>query len=273
MTKVISRRGISYHLEEIIRTAQKRITIVTPYLKIPDALYERLVSADKRNIDISFVYGKSKLNRVQEQKMKALSNCKIYYKENLHAKVYLNEHSGIICSMNLYDYSEINNSEIGVYFERQEGANCLCTQTEHEVQQIIEYADVIKGSREYEERRLITDFVTKEATTTINNFPLEYMELNHDYGFVTYVFKRDITNLYSLSRKLTTIFSEKMPRYRIFWKSPYDRIFVYAEKNIGFESIEDEIEYYVNGIMGINTILKKHIHERNSLKKRISVAK
>lgn len=43
---------------------------------------------------------------------------KILIRNNLHAKCFLNEKSAVVTSMNLYDYSMINNIEFGVYFEK-----------------------------------------------------------------------------------------------------------------------------------------------------------
>lgn len=39
--------------------------------------------------------------------------------KDLHAKCYLNEREAIITSMNLYEFSQINNNEMGVYVEKE----------------------------------------------------------------------------------------------------------------------------------------------------------
>ena len=40
--------------------------------------------------------------------------------KNLHSKVYLNDNKCILTSMNFYEYSQINNFEIGVIIDRKE---------------------------------------------------------------------------------------------------------------------------------------------------------
>ena len=40
--------------------------------------------------------------------------------ENLHAKCYLNENTAIITSMNLYEFSQQNNDEIGIRVDSKE---------------------------------------------------------------------------------------------------------------------------------------------------------
>ena len=48
----------------------------------------------------------------------SLSHLSLHFLENLHAKCYFNEQSMVIASMNLYEYSEKNNREMGLLLER-----------------------------------------------------------------------------------------------------------------------------------------------------------
>ena len=45
-------------------------------------------------------------------------NCNVFFKKNLHAKCYANENSAIVTSLNLYNYSEMNNREFGVLLSK-----------------------------------------------------------------------------------------------------------------------------------------------------------
>lgn len=38
--------------------------------------------------------------------------------KNLHAKCYLNENEAIITSMNLYEFSQMNNNEMGIHLTK-----------------------------------------------------------------------------------------------------------------------------------------------------------
>ena len=40
--------------------------------------------------------------------------------KNLHAKCYLNENEALLTSMNLYEFSQINNNEMGILVSREE---------------------------------------------------------------------------------------------------------------------------------------------------------
>ena len=57
----------------------------------------------------------------QKEKLRSL-NIKMFIRENLHAKCYLNESTAIITSMNLYQHSQENNIELGVRIQKEEDA-------------------------------------------------------------------------------------------------------------------------------------------------------
>ncbi len=52
--------------------------------------------------------------------LESLPNALIGFCENLHAKCYLNEKEALITSMNLYDYSQIHNYEMGMVVSQDE---------------------------------------------------------------------------------------------------------------------------------------------------------
>tara|TARA_R110001592_G_scaffold74779_5_gene226867 strand:- start:306 stop:1205 length:900 start_codon:yes stop_codon:yes gene_type:complete len=105
----------SYYIEQIILEAQEKLILVTPYLSLSKTLTERLIDADNDNIPITIIYGKSELNKKEQAKLDNLNNLELYFCENLHAKCYLNEHSMVITSMNLYEFSEKHNREMGIF--------------------------------------------------------------------------------------------------------------------------------------------------------------
>ncbi|WP_375324044.1 phospholipase D-like domain-containing protein [Flagellimonas sp. GZD32] len=117
MSKILSAIESSNSIEQVISEAEEHIVIVTPYLKITTPLMSRLSQADKKGVKIILVYGKEELKREQKDKLKGLKNLNLYFLKNLHAKCYLNESSGILSSMNLYEYSQVNNWELGIGFD------------------------------------------------------------------------------------------------------------------------------------------------------------
>jgi hypothetical protein len=60
------------------------------------------------------IYGKTELNPAEKQKLFSLENIEVYFFENLHAKCYFNKDNMVITSMNIYEFSEKNNREMGM---------------------------------------------------------------------------------------------------------------------------------------------------------------
>jgi phosphatidylserine/phosphatidylglycerophosphate/cardiolipin synthase-like enzyme len=120
MATFLTTRGTISELEKIINNAIDGVVLISPFIKIPDSLFQNLKTADQRGVKISVVYGKSQLEPETFKRLMELRNAKLYFFKNLHAKCYFNEKSMVITSLNLYDFSEVNNREMGVLVTKQE---------------------------------------------------------------------------------------------------------------------------------------------------------
>ncbi|MCG7847625.1 MAG: phospholipase D family protein [ANME-2 cluster archaeon] len=120
MAEFLTTTGISYELEKLIKNSEEKLFLVSPYLQIADSLKHLIMERDLRKIDIRVVYRKdNKINAEDMSFLQELTSVKIYAHENLHAKCYLNENTAIIASMNLYQYSQVNNREMGIKIEKE----------------------------------------------------------------------------------------------------------------------------------------------------------
>ena len=93
-------------------------------------------------IDIRIVYGKSELQPAEVNWLKNLHYIRTSYCHNLHAKCYISENACIITSLNLYEFSQVNNNEMGIYIERDDGLPCQDAYAE--AQRIIRISDEVK---------------------------------------------------------------------------------------------------------------------------------
>lgn len=118
MVKILNTTGINYYLEQIISSAQERLIIISPYLKLSDRIKELIEDKNRLKVDIRIVYGKSELNPEQHNWLLSLPYVRLSFCQNLHAKFYANEIDALICSLNLYDFSQINNHELGVLINK-----------------------------------------------------------------------------------------------------------------------------------------------------------
>ena len=118
MAKFLTTSGISYEVENIIKEAKKKLVLISPYVQINKMLLERLQNASDKGVQITFIYGKSELQKTEKNQLESIENLKLYYYPNLHAKCYFNEKLMVITSMNLYDFSEKYNREMGVLIQK-----------------------------------------------------------------------------------------------------------------------------------------------------------
>jgi phosphatidylserine/phosphatidylglycerophosphate/cardiolipin synthase-like enzyme len=66
------------------------------------------------------IYGKNELQPEENNWLKAQQFVRSSICQNLHAKCYLNESEALITSMNLYEFSQVNNEEMGILVSRAE---------------------------------------------------------------------------------------------------------------------------------------------------------
>lgn len=120
MAEFLTTNGTSYNIENIIIDAKKNLTLVSPYLQLSKTFYERLKDATNRGVQVKIIYGKDELKPNERNSLAELKNIELYYFENLHAKCYFNETRMVITSMNMYDFSEKRNREMGVLIDQSQ---------------------------------------------------------------------------------------------------------------------------------------------------------
>ena len=101
---------------EVIDGAKEHLVLVSPYNNYPQCLCDALERARTRKPRIVAVYRKkSKTNNSDRKSRDQLRKfgADIYSVKKLHAKVYYNESSGVVTSMNLLKSSVTTSREIG----------------------------------------------------------------------------------------------------------------------------------------------------------------
>jgi len=123
MPKYLRTSGITAGVEELIREARERLYIISPYLKLSDNIRELLNDKEREKTEVRIIFGKQELNPTEMSYLQNLKYVRLYFSKNLHAKCYLNEKKMIISSMNLYEFSQQNNREMGILIERDVDAD------------------------------------------------------------------------------------------------------------------------------------------------------
>lgn len=171
--KVIGTTKISNEIEEILNSAEKYLILVSPYLKLNQRLKVRLSDAYKKVDNAYLIYRENELQSQDLIWLKSFENLKLFSIKNLHSKIYLNQDFALISSMNLYEYSQINNHEIGVKLEFYEDQN--------------EYKDTLNEIRIMVESEY-NDNCFSQVMESIEDYSMGrlFWELSGNYSFKNY---------------------------------------------------------------------------------------
>lgn len=276
MAFFLTTRGLSHNIEKVISEAKKKIFLITPYLKFSPTLYERLRHTSKKQIAITIIYGKTELTPSEETLLKELK-CNIYYKDNLHAKCYANEKSAIICSMNLYSYSEVHNEEMGILIDSISDKKAFLECTKN-INIIVESAKPIRLSQSFIKPEAIVEnskndynslwlrwlkkrypkaqFEKNGWQISAKNLPEEGFEYSNSYGFATITFIVETKNPNKLRETYNDDFQKKLSPYRLYWTSP-NQIRLYEAKDSTFKNDKERVEYFASGFSILLLCLKK----------------
>lgn len=140
MGKFLNTSAANYYLEELIKNARDRLILISPYLKLNSRIKELIEDKNRLKIDIRIVYGKSEMRAEEFNWLKSLAFVRTSFCKNLHAKCYINEDTCIITSLNLYEFSQINNNEMGIAVSRH-GDPDIYQEAYEEAQRIIRISD------------------------------------------------------------------------------------------------------------------------------------
>jgi phosphatidylserine/phosphatidylglycerophosphate/cardiolipin synthase-like enzyme len=147
MAKFLNTSATNYFLEEMIKGASDRLILISPFLKLNDRMKELLADKNRLKIDVRIVYGKSELQPQEIEWLRGLTYIRTSFCKNLHAKCYMNEEMCIVTSLNLYEFSQVNNNEMGILIQRAEDGQ-LYKDAYEEAQRIIRISDEVRISLE-----------------------------------------------------------------------------------------------------------------------------
>lgn len=122
MAKFLKNHGISEGIENLIRNANRKLVLISPYWQLSDPIKRTLQSKVRDGLSVQAVYRDEQqrpedIDWLEQQQIPALSLT------NLHAKCYINEIQCIVTSLNLYERDQVHNLEMGILIDRQEDAD------------------------------------------------------------------------------------------------------------------------------------------------------
>ena len=147
MAKFLNTSAANYYLEEIIRLARDRLILLSPFLQLNDRVKELLEEKNRLKTDVRLVFSKNELQPEETNWLRSLHFVRTSYCRNLHAKCYLNEEFCLVTSLNLFDFSQAKNNEMGILISHAEDAE-LFQNAADEAQRIIRVSDEVRMSFE-----------------------------------------------------------------------------------------------------------------------------
>jgi len=254
MAKFLSTIELSYQILQIIKTADREIILVTPYLKLSSNLKDRLSEANRKGKEITLIYGKSELSNDEKAFLDSLENLSIFFHENLHGKCYFNENTMLITSMNLHEFSEKQNKEFGIFIDKEFDDEGIYEDVIEEVHSIIQTSVLKKKSKTKNYKSFVSekpfeeqfcDFLNasfQEKRFKVEKFDDDFIGrskavISEDFignvdvlidDNINFVFKLNHTTCEKLFKNNKILNNnEIINEYRVYWNPPYDKIKVY----------------------------------------------
>ena len=110
--RLVTTAAMSFYLEKMFEEARKVIIIVSPYIKMSTRICRILQEKKESGVEVKIIY--------REDFSHHDVATQLFKRKNLHAKCFLTENEILIGSMNLYDYSQVNNDEMAIYLTKTE---------------------------------------------------------------------------------------------------------------------------------------------------------
>jgi phosphatidylserine/phosphatidylglycerophosphate/cardiolipin synthase-like enzyme len=110
---------------QVVRNASQLATFVTPYVRLWGHLQSAMDEAIGRGVAISFVVRAGERNQSEELEWLRDHDVKVYEVPHLHAKIYLNERTVLVSSMNITERSTTNSLEFAMTVRSEDDSKRL----------------------------------------------------------------------------------------------------------------------------------------------------
>jgi hypothetical protein len=173
VAKFLNTQGLKTWIPKLIEETERELIVIVPFIQTSDKIYQLLSEADARGVETTIIYREDKLNQKEREKLQSIDNLNLMHHPNVHAKCYYNGRYLIIGSMNLYEFSEKNNREMGILIspDRIKDENGTYSDSDRhvvfndavlEIRTIMNAASLEKASRETREEGFIIDIIQTE---------------------------------------------------------------------------------------------------------------
>jgi len=136
MSQFLSSKETHFCLEDLIKNAKTQLILMSPYLQLTTLIKKLLINKNHSKVNVHIIYSKSDLHPDEVEWILQLDYVHLSYYKNLNAKCYMNENECIISSLNLCEFNQMNNNEMGILIHKYEDHHAY-KEAYDEVQKII----------------------------------------------------------------------------------------------------------------------------------------
>lgn len=227
MAKFLNTTGVSYHLEELIKTTKDRLILISPYLQFHKRVKDHLENLNIQKRDIRIIYRENKLQVEESNWLESQIGIRTSLCNSLHAKCYINENEAIVTSMNLYSFSQQNNDEMGIHVTKEKDPD-LYNDIYDEVQRLLTISEEIRVSVKKVDKE-----IEKKSEKTV-----EKVQENLDFSKSKLLTTKELSHLTGFSsRKVNSWFTDN----KLMYKKEEDWITTKKGKELG--GIEKDGQY------------------------------
>jgi hypothetical protein len=146
MVQFLNTQAAYAEIENIVNRAEHKLVIMSPYIQINRTLLQKIFHASEhRSIDVSLV---CRTNDIKPEEMAAINRInrlEVFDLPNLHANCIYNEKTMVISSLNLFDYSQINNRDMGALISLEKDAAAFVSAV-NESEYMMQLAALVKAN-------------------------------------------------------------------------------------------------------------------------------
>jgi phosphatidylserine/phosphatidylglycerophosphate/cardiolipin synthase-like enzyme len=194
MAEFLNKEKLLEWIPRIIETSEKELIIVSPYIQVSDKIISLLKKAEKRSVEITLIYKEGELSKKEREKFDEIENLNLLFHSNLHSKCLYNEKYLLLTSMNLYEYSQKHNREMGVLFRRTDDEANGWNDYKNGKDDDSIFQDAIEEIRSILSS---SDFEKESFKTKTNKFDISIIKSDKDFAFD----RCDLLNKFSKNKK------------------------------------------------------------------------
>jgi len=161
MAKFLNTRKAVAAIEDLIKEAEEKLILISPYLKLSKDFKELLTYRNSNDKITTVIFGKQELKPDEMKVLESLRFVILKFNEDLHAKCYVNDKQMIITSLNLYEFSMANNKEMGVLINLEDQNDKLLYEDAFKE---IEYIDSTSQKFEFNVTNKVRPKLTKKKS-------------------------------------------------------------------------------------------------------------